>query len=118
MLLTPKTVEAAYVFLCATPPFSAWKMPCVEEMRFRVMKSHRVQAWFQVCGRGPGRERILAVSVNCIGHTNSLIGAVAHEMVHVYMDAHGLDTAGEHTKTFYKLARRVCKIHGFDPKTF
>ena len=118
MTLTPDIIKAAYVFLKATPPFRYWRMPPVDEIAFRVVKSRSIQAWFQASGRGSKRKRTLAVSTNCVGYTNTLIGAVAHEMVHVYMDVQGLDTTGEHNEKFYKLAKRACRVLGADPKTF
>jgi hypothetical protein len=42
---------------------------------------------------------------------------MAHEMIHLYQDETGT-ARGHHNPKFLKLAKRVCKIHGFDPESF
>lgn len=115
--LTPEILRAAYDFLCTTPPFSKWNMPPGEDVKFRVLRGspHRLDyGEYQFVKR----KHVISVMRARTGHTLSLMVLMAHEMVHLYEQETGFATAAQHTKTFLKLAERVCKYHGFDPKAF
>jgi len=47
---------------------------------------------------------------------------MSHEMIHLHLEATGMESrsgdANTHNMAFRKLAARVCKLHGFDPKAF
>jgi len=43
---------------------------------------------------------------------------MAHEMVHLYIWRKGSKDRAEHGAEFKKLARLVCKHHGFEEATF
>jgi predicted SprT family Zn-dependent metalloprotease len=49
--------------------------------------------------------------------TDLLLSTMAHEMIHLYQDETGT-ARGHHNPKFRKLAKRVCRIHGFDPESF
>jgi len=52
------------------------------------------------------------------GAAASLLAALAHEAIHLHQWFRKLDRGGEHNADFKIRARQVCRIHGFDPKTF
>ena len=108
--LTPRLLQAAYEFLCQTPPFSRWKMPTGDDLRFRVTRSINTR------GAAVGMEEINISSLN-IGRTDSLVMTMAHEMIHIYNVSKGY-TRSEHGAEFKRCARLVCKHHGFDLKMF
>lgn len=117
--LTVDTLRAAYEFLRTTPPFVTWNLPDGEDIEFRVSKDPHNAAWHTSSGRGVTRKHTIAVSSRCVGHTASLIAAIAHETVHLHMAITGMDRgAGEHGAAFYKISAAVCRIHGLDPKSF
>lgn len=116
--LKPDMIQATYVYLTKMPPFIRWKLPHPSELKFKVGKSRHNFAWYSTSGMGRGRKRSITVSAGRVGRTFCLVETVAHEMIHLHMDVAGLNTGGSHTPVFNRLAASVCRIHGFDPKTF
>lgn len=112
--LTPTVLAAAYDFLCATQPFSAWNLPDSEEIRFRIVRSPSLRGWYT---RENGKH-VIAISSRCVGRTQSLVETLAHEICHLHEDRAGMLTCAEHSAAFLKLAARVCKFHGFDEALF
>lgn len=112
--LTPDMLHAAYEFLKSTPPFSKWNLPDGEDVTFKVSKRSDSfgRHWIE------GDRHVIEASSKLIGHTVTLIELMAHEMIHVHQNDVGMTTSGEHNAAFRKLAERVCKVHGFDPKSF
>ena len=87
-----------------------------EGVEFRVIaRSDREGEYTRYCGTD---NHIIGISGKRIGHTSSLVTAIAHEMIHLYQARAGLETRGEHNAEFRRLADRVCKIHGWDEKVF
>lgn len=110
-------VAAAYEFLRTTPPFKRWRLPDAEAIEFNVLRISHLQAQHQRYHRT--RNHVITVSELRVGHTLTLLGAVAHEMIHLYQDERGTETKGaEHNAEFQRLAKLVCRYHGFDPKAF
>ncbi len=114
--LTPEMLAAAYEYLRHTPPFKNWKLPEADEVEFSVTR-HRDRFADHTLDRSQHRIR---ASSRHIKTTYALLQAVAHEMVHGYQD--GIAKTGSrhtaHNAEFVRLSNRVCKLHGFDPKTF
>jgi hypothetical protein len=110
--LTPDMLAAAYDFLRATEPFRGWKLPEAEEVGFHILKtrSHSADYSFE------NGVHLIRISAARNGHAASLIATMAHEMVHLRQQM--LGDRGHHTTRFRKMAARVCRVHGFDPKTF
>jgi hypothetical protein len=47
------------------------------------------------------------------------MAVMAHEMVHLHQRDVCMETPGaQHNAAFNKLAAKVCRLHGFDPKLF
>lgn len=116
--LTPETLRAAYDYLVTTPPFCRWRLPPSDEIQFRVAKDRGLAGWHVCWGRGRKRKQRIAISSHCVGYTQSIMGAVAHEVLHMYLDLSGQGKGGEHNAAFHLYAKRICKYHGFDPKGF
>ncbi len=115
--LTPEILEAAYEFLRNTPPFKGWKLPVGDEVEFTVTLL-RDREGDHTTYRGTS-DHVIRVSSNKIGHTASLVVVMAHEMIHAKQAVAKTFTANaEHNAEFRRLAKSVCKLHGFDPKTF
>jgi hypothetical protein len=112
LALTPAMLESAYEFLRTTPPFRRWKLPCGEQISFRV-SGDKMRAAF--CDT-EGDEHTIGVSAHHCGWTNTLLISVAHEMVHVYL--HRKNVRADHGREFRYCAALVCQHHGFDPKAF
>ena len=113
--LTPDIIEAAYNFIKATLPFSRWKLPSADEIEFHV---GRAQIYGCHSHEGGTKHRIM-VSEGKVGRTLSLIATIAHECIHLYQAENGLETKNtEHNADFHKRAKRICALHGYDPKLF
>lgn len=113
--ISPAMMETAYEFLRATPPFRGWKMPPADDVAFRVMRAGDYRGLYH---RENG-QHIISISGKWIGHSATLLAVMAHEMIHLHQAVRGLETGNtEHNAQFHRLAGRVCKLHGFDPKGF
>jgi hypothetical protein len=112
--IVPSLLVASYEFLRATPPFAAWHLPSADDVEFFVSRKRQWIGGF-IGGRPP---RIVTSSAR-VGHTNTLIRVMAHEMVHLKQFLHRTETPNtEHNAEFRLLEARVCRYHGFDPKEF
>ena len=113
MKLTPAVLEACYDFLRATPPFFRWGLPRGSEVLFRVLKTREslgTYKWSTAYGH------VISVSAGRVSHTNTLVSLMAHEMVHMRQEMLGLPTT--HGAAFRRMAKIVCRHHGFDPAEF
>lgn len=114
LTLTPEILAAAYDYIVATPPFNRWNMPDSSDIKFIVSREPNVRGWYR---RRHGRHEI-GVSSRCNGHTISVLETMAHEATHLHQAEACMENKAQHNRAFTKLADRVCKYHGFDPRTF
>jgi len=119
--LTPQTMEAAYELLRTTPPFKGWKLPPGDTLRFEVIAHPR---WFGRCfywydDKKP-KDGVYGFegSYRCIRQLSTLIAFMSHEMCHLKEFLDGSRGDVEHGASFKALAKRVCKVHGFDEGAF
>lgn len=116
--LTPEMLEACYDFLRTTHPFSNWKLPEGEDVKFTVnRKLKKKLAEYQWLGD----RHSISMCAHGIGHTSTLIETLSHEIIHLYLEEMGWESRGSdnvHNPAFRKFAAQVCKYHGFDPKAF
>ena len=115
--LNCEMLAGAYDYLRITPPFREWNLPDSEDVEFRVTLSHD-QGEHEMAGRGRRRHHIIRVSSRCIGHTDSLMMVMAHEMQHMHQDRTDQSTQAEHNAAFVMDARVVCAWHGWDLKLY
>lgn len=114
MILTKDTLRACYDFLNETAPFNRWNLPDGEDVEFRVVRDAGRFGWY----RFEGNRHIIALSAVSIGHTDTLIRIMAHELVHLHEQNSGACSRTEHGPTFRAYAKQVCAAHGFDPRAF
>lgn len=113
--LTTDTLEQAYELLRTTQPFLRWKLPEADDLDFYVAHTHDYYGWCDFETK-TGRYRI-AISARAVGYLSTLMPIMAHEMVHLRQKLTRTETPGvAHNAAFGRLAARVCKWHGFDPK--
>jgi hypothetical protein len=116
--LTKEVLAAAYDYLASTEPFARWNMPDAEDILFSVVRSPSEFAHYT----WDGKRHTIAVSSRAVGHTSTLLIVMSHEMIHLHLEATGMESKGgdrnTHNMAFRKLAARVCKVHGFDVKAF
>ena len=115
--LSPDVLAAAYAFVAATEPFRRWNLPDSEDVKFQVISSTKNFAHYRWDGG-----HTIAVSSRSVGHAATLIEKMAHEVIHLHLEATGMESRSKdpnvHNMAFRKLAADVCRIHGFDPKAF
>lgn len=109
--VTPDTVKAVYECLIQFPPFDKWKLPA--KVNFAV--DHLVSKWADY----DPETKTIRVSTAKVSTFQSLVLAVAHEIVHAHQDAIGkLPDKNPHNKQFGKHAQQVCRRLGYDPANF
>lgn len=117
--LTPEMLDAAYSFLRTTEPFSKWKLPEALWVDFQVIRSDKYLGFLIE----PSQDHCLLsptiqISDRCCGHTDTLLRAMAHEMIHAEQWYNGKSNRALHNADFKKKAKKVCEAHGWDPKLF
>lgn len=111
--LTPEMMAQTYELLRATPPFRGWKLPAADDVEFHVTR-HTDRHGDCV---DAGHAHVIRCSANKHGSLASLIITMAHEMCHVRQSKLA-PRERDHGTAFKRMARSVCRIHGFDPKVF
>ncbi len=106
-------LHAGYEYLRTCPPFRGWKLPHADHVEFHVT---RFKDRTGDCDCWSNGTHIVRVSSCLVGWTDSLLRALAHEMVHIHLDRKGV--RGHHGRDFTRCAAQVCRHHGFDPKLF
>jgi hypothetical protein len=111
--LTPAMVEAAYELLRTTPPFRGWRLPPSDEVEFRVTDDRAA------LGSCRADRACIAISGHLHGHLSTLLATLAHEMLHLWQERRGTGRRDVvHDHEFRRVARRIARLHGFDPRLF
>ena len=113
---TPALMERAYEYLRASPPINRWGLPHADEVEFNVIRIANTRGYCRSHFEGGKWHHEIAISAGSICRTDSLLTTMAHEMVHEKCDRLGIRT--KHGAKFMELAKKVCEVHGFDPKLF
>jgi len=112
--VTKPMLAASYALLQTSKPFSGWRLPPQDEVRFTVSESKDRRGEY-VCD---GADHHIYISAKLVGSFHELLTTMAHEMCHLRQEiAHPNDKA-HHGARFHKYADQVCKAHGFDRKAF
>lgn len=113
LTLNTEMLAHAYDYLCCTPPFSKWNMPPSEDVKFAVIRKKDRFAHYFMQGGVPHIE----LSSGRVGRHDTLLSTLAHEMIHLHMQAACVG-GKDHGPAFQKYADRVCKLHEFDRLIF
>lgn len=115
--LNTDNLPAAYEYLRACEPFRRWGLPEADEVPFKVTR-HR-DRYGHMWGDKRSANAEIALSEANIGSSNKLIEKMGHEMIHFHQHLRRSETPGtQHNAEFRRLARQVCRIHGWDFKDF
>lgn len=112
--LTPHMLASCYEFLRTTPPYRGWRMPHADQVEFLVTRAK------QYVGQHQATEphRVFASS-HWIGHTDTLVFYMGHEMIHVAQAVLKLETPNAvHNADFRRKAALACRYHGWDLRQF
>lgn len=117
MHLTPLMLERCYDYLLSTPPFNKWRLPSADDVEFHIKDFGDRYADHTALKR---RHRIRICARLC-RKNGDLVASMAHEMVHIHQRRldrkRGRWSAG-HGPVFKRLAKAVCRQHGWDVATF
>jgi hypothetical protein len=114
--LTPTIIETAYEYLRSTPPFNGWSLPSADDVEFHVVKFADAYGDHLAQANGTPRIRICASRNR---RTVNLILTLAHEMVHLHQRrTDGRRDSAPHGPKFKRLAKQVCRAHGFKFDSF
>lgn len=111
--LSPDILEHTYEFLRATQPFSQWSLPHADEVEFGI--SRKRGEFGQFYAHSDGRVGI-EVSLAKVRATHDLVVTMAHEMCHLRQ--HRMGAPVDHDRLFHRLAKSVCRRHGFHLEGF
>lgn len=108
--LSPEHLAHMYECLRQLPPFTEWKLPESDAVKFRTPA---------ITDYGEFRyPNIITVSSMKHGHFDRLMETLAHEMVHYAQALKGTDNKAQHNADFKRRAKRVCSFFGWDYKGF
>jgi len=114
--VTPKQARAIYTCLREQKPFSRWRLPTADRIRFGVVDTGEIWGFYTT----NGVRRAILMSHRC--RTFQLaMRVMAHEMVHLKQDMLGrlpMSDAQHHNGTFRRLADQVCRELGLEPEHF
>lgn len=113
--ITPDRLGAVYAMLRTFPPFSRWRLPPAEDVRFHVAKTDKWHAAWWI----NENTHHIEVSAKKHGQLSSLVCSMAHEMIHVRQRITKSETKGaEHNAEFRRLGKLVSARFGFDAGQF
>jgi hypothetical protein len=93
-------------------------MPAPEEVTFIVSNRTDAHGQYQRYNRRFDKH-FITVSGAINGHLITVVSSMAHEMIHLRQAVARTETHGvEHNAEFRRIAARVCRYFGFDPKSF
>jgi hypothetical protein len=115
--LTPHHLAACYEFVRALPPFSGYNLPHADTVEFTV---NRHPNWCGAYLEGSNGKHEIAISIRCVGHTDTLVRIMSHEMLHLAQVLKGVAPKGDvmHNSDFRRRAERICRIHGWDERLY
>ena len=114
LTITPSHVEAVYECLRAFEPWRGLKLPEAEEIEFHVRNRRDIYAEY----RHNGTAHQIKLSTALIGTFQTLAETVGHEMLHLAQAEKGTATASEHNAEWRALARKACRVMGWDERAF
>ena len=120
--LTPEVMRHIYAALRETRPFNRWSLPDPKHVRFGAVRD---VTYSGLCTMVDGEKPIIRINVKRNPTIGDAIATMAHEMCHIRQFAaeparaakHGIDDDG-HGPDFIRLAKMVCKHHGFAEWSF
>jgi len=101
-----------YDILRSTMPFRKWALPPSSDIVFKVSRDSNLD------GKFVAADRMIVISQKAHQRLESMLRTMAHEMVHLYIWRKGSKDRADHGAEFKRLAKLVCKHHGFEEATF
>lgn len=109
--VTEKNCAIIYEMLAQLPPFARWKMPPSIEVEFEVYNDPLCYGEFEP-------PNIIRISKRKVGHFETLVKTMAHEMLHQKLYVMKDPKWDAHDGKFEEYGVRIANLMGFDPKEF
>jgi hypothetical protein len=108
-------LEAAYDLLKTTPPFNAWHLPAADDIVFEVSRAPGTSGQYLL----RDGKNVIQISSRCMERLSTLMMVMAHEMIHLREEIfyHSRPDI-KHGARFKRLAKQVCRYHGFEEAVF
>lgn len=119
MHLTPAILKANYNYLKETPPFRRWGLPEGDEISWFVTNTKKHEGECSIRRYKDNRRKPIhriSISAALIKASDSLTQVMAHEMCHLRNDMVGVKS--HHGYEFKRLAKMVCRDHGWREELF
>lgn len=114
MKLNPIILKEIYEMLYMCEPFSKWKLPLADEVKFELIPDDTVMGTY-LYDDGEEFEHTIQISQARCGHLDTVIRTMAHEMIHASRHNTITEAWMKHDKTFRRRAHLVSVELGFDP---
>lgn len=113
--LTHQMLEAVYELLKTTPPFRSWKLPDADDIAFEVVRAPTTSGEYLL----RDGKHIIRISSRCVDRLSTLTMIMAHEMVHLREEVFYKSRPDiKHGARFKRLAKQICRYHGFEEAIF
>jgi hypothetical protein len=111
MKLTPKVLEHMYIMLCNLEPFTRWKLPCPEEIKFVVSDDESAYGTYVYDSETEMHEITISRAKN--GWFETVFRTLCHEVVH--MTRGKTSNYDKHDAYFKRKTKAIAEELGFDP---
>lgn len=125
LYVTPWMCRAAYEYFRTTLPYRRWNLPDAEQVVFKITNSAEIMgSVYYPVGKGHKIKPRMEISDHRNFCTDILLRTIAHEMVHLrqfQLDGWRVaehDKEYGHGEDFQKMAKLICRRHGFNLETF
>ena len=112
MRLSSDSCRVLYESLMQLPPIKSWRLPPSDQIMFQVIRDPKCYGEFE------STPHIIRLSSCKIGHLDTAIKTMAHEMVHLKLFIDKYRHWDKHDARFKALSDPMCKEFGFDIKEF
>jgi hypothetical protein len=110
MKLTSKVIEHMYIMLCNIEPFSRWKLPCPEEIKFTVTDDESSYGTYVYNDETEMHEITISKAKN--GWFETTLRTLCHEIIH--MTRGKTSNYDKHDAYFKRKAKLIADELGFD----
>jgi hypothetical protein len=114
MRLTPDILKNLYASLYCCYPYTKWKMPLPEEIKFVVTADPETMGTY-LYDTGEDYEHTITVSAARCGQLYTVMTTLAHECVHMSFSNQRGDKWASHGPAFRTRCKMVGHELGFDP---
>ena len=109
--ISKETMRYIYELLIQLQPMARWNLPPSEEVEFVPINDKTCYGEFEV-------PNVIKLSRAKIGHLDTAIKTMAHELVHYKRYLAKDEAWDKHDERFSEMAHKVSLVMGFDPKEF